>query len=282
MSPHFYLGCHQPGWLWNPAADFPLFVSHRTLRAYKTLKPSTHGWALDSGGFTELSTYGEWRTSPQEYVLATARYDREIGLLEWAAPQDWMCEPAIINGGVVNGKTFPGTHLSVAEHQRRTVGNFLLLKDLWRAESDQECPFMPVLQGWEPGDYHRCLELYTAAGEHLEDYPVVGLGSVCRRQGTAEIAGLVRSLTPKYAIHGFGMKTKGLLATGDRLESADSLAWSYDARRNAPLAGCTHKNCANCLPYAAAWRERLLDLLDGARWRGYQDDLFNPALGSAA
>lgn len=267
MKPTFYLGTHRPGWLWNPGVDGPLFVSHRALARYRTLRPATCGWALDSGGFTELSAYGEWRTSPQEYVRAVARYDREIGSLEWAAPQDWMCEPFIT----------AGTGLSVAEHQRRTVANFLLLKDLWRAESDQECPFMPVLQGWQIDDYHRCIELYERAGEHLEDYPIVGLGSVCRRQGTAEITALVRSLTPRYALHGFGMKTRGLLAVGDRLESADSLAWSYNARRSAPLAGHLHKNCANCAIYAARWRARLLDLLAASRRCGIQADLFDLA-----
>jgi hypothetical protein len=84
----FYLGTHQPHWLWNQAADFPLFVSHRTLRRYTTLRRSTHGWALDSGGFSEVSQFGEWRTSPREYVAAVARYDTEIGSLHWAAPQE--------------------------------------------------------------------------------------------------------------------------------------------------------------------------------------------------
>jgi hypothetical protein len=44
----------------------------------------------------------------------------------------------------------------------------------------------------------------------------------------------------------------------DCLASADSLAWSFEARRAAPLAGCSHANCANCLQYATAWRERTL------------------------
>jgi len=264
VKPYFYLGTHKPGWLWRPDVNWPLFVSHRALAGHVTLRPATSGWALDSGGFTELCAYGEWRTTPEQYVRAVARYDREIGSLEWAAPQDWMCEPAII----------ARTGLSVAEHQRRTVANFLLLKDIWRAESAGECPFMPVLQGWQIDDYHRCAELYEQAGEHLEGYPIVGLGSVCRRQGTGEIAALVRSLTPRYALHGFGMKTRGLLAVGDRLESADSLAWSYDARHSPPLPGHPHKSCANCAVYARRWRERLLDLLAGARRRGIQQDLF--------
>jgi hypothetical protein len=267
----FYLGTHCEAWLWAPAADFPLFVSHRRLARRKTLHPSTRGWALDSGGFTELSTYGEWRTTPQEYVRAVGRYDREIGKLEWAAPQDWMCEDAIIHGG--NG--FPGTHLSVGEHQRRTVENFLLLRDLWPAESDAECPFMPVLQGQSLAGYQRCEALYGAAGIRLEDYPVVGLGSVCRRQHTQEIAEIVRAFSPRLALHGFGVKTKGLQIAGHLLESADSLAWSYDARRSAPLAGHTHKNCANCLGWARNWRSRLLAGCASAGPRGWQEALFD-------
>jgi hypothetical protein len=95
----FYLGSHMANWLWDPAADFAMFVSHRTLAGYKRLRPSTAPWALDSGGFTELSQFGRWVTSPRQYADAVARYQREIGRLEWAAPQDWMCEPDIIAGG---------------------------------------------------------------------------------------------------------------------------------------------------------------------------------------
>ena len=48
---------------------------------------------------------------------------------------------------------------------------------------------------------------------------------------------------------------------GHALASADSLAWSYDARRRPPLPGHTHKNCANCQPYALTWRTRVLNSL---------------------
>ncbi len=59
----FLTGTHKAAWLADPRADFPLFVSHRTLATVKALRQATHSWALDSGGFTELSTYGEWRTT---------------------------------------------------------------------------------------------------------------------------------------------------------------------------------------------------------------------------
>src|SRR5207248_3954856 len=85
----FYLGTHQPAWL---ARDLgvPLLVSHRRLASRRSLPRATGPWALDSGGFTELSLYGKWRTDVHAYVAAVRRYSREIGNLDWAAGHDWM------------------------------------------------------------------------------------------------------------------------------------------------------------------------------------------------
>ncbi len=66
-------------------------------------------------------------------------------------------------------------------------------------------------------------------------------------------------------LHGFGVKAGGLVRYADCLTSADSLAWSFEAWRPAPLPGCRHANCANCLRYAAAWRERTLARLDAVQ-----------------
>jgi hypothetical protein len=192
--------------------------------------------------------YGEWRTTPEQYVAAVRRYDEEIGSLNWAAPQDWMCEPFMLGR----------TGLDVAEHQRRTVTNFVRLQELWGDRITS--PFMPVLQGWERDDYLRCIDLYGTTNVDLTEYPLVGLGSVCRRQATEEIGDIVAAVLavdPGMPLHGFGVKKRGLRAYGHLLESADSMAWSFEARRlQAPMDGCVgHKNCANCLPYALAWRE---------------------------
>lgn len=250
----FYLGTHQPAWL--ATAKVPLFVSHRRLAGRRSLPRAACDWALDSGGFSELSLFGEWRTTAADYVHAVERYDIEIGRLSWAAPQDWMCEPIML----------AKTGLSVAEHQRRTVGNFLQLRELWTADSD--CPFMPVLQGWSLEDYQRCVNLYEEAGVDLAAESVVGIGSVCRRQHSDEIEAIVTALYQRLApaggievennLHGFGVKAAGLARYGHLLGSADSMAWSYTARRSDPLPGCEgHINCANCLRYALAWRERV-------------------------
>lgn len=67
------------------------------LRGYRRAPIARAPWALDSGGFTELDTPPHrWTTTPAEYIEAVQRYATEIGRLEWAAPQDWMCEPWIV------------------------------------------------------------------------------------------------------------------------------------------------------------------------------------------
>ncbi|HEU5423452.1 MAG TPA: hypothetical protein VFU72_07940, partial [Nitrolancea sp.] len=106
----FYLGAHQPHWLEHTAR--PLFVSEMRLRKRRRLPEARTVWALDSGGFSQLFLHGDWpQGSERVYVEHVRRYVTEIGRLEWAAPQDWMCEPQMIEK----------TGLSVAEHQRRTV-----------------------------------------------------------------------------------------------------------------------------------------------------------------
>ena len=258
-GPRFYLGTHQASWLWNPKISCPLFVSRRRLVRYVKLYAATHPWALDSGGFTELSTYGRWTITPRQYCEEVARYQREIGNLQWAAPMDHMCEPAIIYGGILNGKRCPGTGQSLYVHQGRTLKNYITLIDLWPQYSDLPCPFIPVLQGWALRDYLWHADMYRAAGINLRAAPVVGLGSICRRQSSVRIGTLVQHLaTDGIRLHGFGVKTEGLQVYASHLVSSDSLAWSFDARRCEPLPGHTHKNCASCPDYALAWREELL------------------------
>jgi hypothetical protein len=237
----FFLGTHVPSWLGR--LEVPLFLSHRRLGSTRRLPVAATRWALDSGGFSELSLFGAWRTSSAAYARAIVRYSEEIGSLAWAAPQDWMCEPPIL----------AKTGRSIGYHQAATVASVLELRQLVGPL------VIPVLQGWDLGDYVACAECYHDHGLDLTVEPVVGLGSVCRRQGTATIAAIVGELAGYgLALHGFGIKTKGLGAYARHLASADSLAWSYAARRQPPMPGCTHRSCANCPRWALAWRDRVL------------------------
>ena len=253
-DPTFYLGSHMTNWL--ATVMVPLFVSHRRLARCRSLprRPEGWSWALDSGGFSELSLYGGWRTSAEEYVAAVKRYDTEIGHLAFAASQDWMVEDAIL----------AKTGLTVEDHQLRTVANFVELEQLW-VKSDtgrrSESPFIPTLQGNTLDEYGRCWDMYEDAGINLGSYVLVGVGSVCRRQHTEEIREVLESLLdrdPGLPIHGFGVKGRGLKKYGPQLCSADSLAWSFNARRHEPMPGCTHKSCSNCLRWALRWRRNLL------------------------
>lgn len=242
----FYLGTHMPHWL--TLTDVPLFVSHRRLRRRRSLPEARGAWALDSGGFTELSLYGRWETGPGEYVSAVRRYARDIGRLEWASPQDWMCEPWIV----------AKTGLTVQAHQRRTVDNFLRLRDL-----APDLPFVPVLQGWALDDYRRHIDLYAREGVDLRTERTVGVGSVCRRQNTAHIEHILGTLAAEgLRLHGFGLKVTGLRIGSHHLASADSMSWSARGRRVAGGAACGragHKSEANCLPFALDWRRHVLN-----------------------
>lgn len=252
----FYLGVHRPHWLWNESVRaVPLFVSHHQLKARKGRFPrAVTRWALDSGGFSELDRHHRFETTPGEYIAATRRYVDELGSLDWASPQDWMCEPFMI----------AKTGLSVEEHQIRTVENLLTLREL-----APDLPFIPVLQGWEIDDYVTCVGTYLEYGIDLRDEPVVGVGSVCRRQSTDEIGKIFGMLRDGgISCHGFGVKSEGIKRYGRHLSTADSMAWSYRARMAArdrqrvglrgSVEGCEKTNCANCLHFALEWRDRVL------------------------
>ena len=258
----FFLGTHQPNWLTLTAAA--LFVSDRRLRRYRRSLPTALGsWSLDSGGFTELQQYGTWDHGPTpcQYAERVRRYRDEIGGLVWAAPQDWMCEPIVLSGGTAGPIRFAGTGLSVAEHQRRTVSNLLELRAI-----APDLPFIPVLQGYTLTEYLTCIDRYHDAGVDLAAEPTVGIGSVCRREATAEAAEIIHAVSdrlPGIRLHGFGIKTSGLGAYGSLLASSDSMAWSAAARYSPSLPGCTHTTCANCPKWAFRWRERVLASLGG-------------------
>jgi len=246
-GPTFWLGTHETSWLGKTVV--PLFVSARRLRKRKTLPRANGPWALDSGGFTELSMHGEWTVPSMKYAEEAQRWGKEIGGLHWAAIQDWMCEP------VIREKT----GLRVDQHQLRTCASYRELLAL-----APDVPWAPVLQGWDYDDYFRHVQMYLAGGWDLASLPLVGLGSVCRRQDTAMTEELIRDLHGLgIKIHAFGLKIKGLQRVAPFVASSGSLSWSRQARYAPPLAGvCTHGSCANCIKYALRWRDRVVRIVE--------------------
>jgi hypothetical protein len=231
-----------PNWL--GLTDVPLMVSHGTLRRRRNFPRALGEWVLDSKGFTELKDNGCWTILARAYATAAQRYMHEIGGLRWASIQDWMCEPFIL----------AKTGLSVEEHQRRTIDSWFELHDL-----APNVPWIPILQGWSARDYLRHVEQWTRRGVNLVKAAIVGVGSVCRRQGTREAVDIFKALSwLGLKLHGFGVKINGLRMAKRYLGSSDSMAWSYAARREPGcFPGHTHRNGANCLMYALQWRERL-------------------------
>ena len=122
---HFFIGLDHPAVAWPFVRSM---ISINTIRDRKG-PFRVNDWIMDSGGFTELSTYGRWRTSPKEYAAQINRW-KDNGNLVAAVTQDLMCEPFILHK----------TGLSVDDHQKITVERYARLIDLTNVY------VMPVLQ----------------------------------------------------------------------------------------------------------------------------------------
>jgi hypothetical protein len=238
----FYLGVSQVSWLWNDQVAEPLFVSFRQMRRSKKFRPALERWALDSGGFTELSKFGKWTISPDQYLTEAYQIFEVTGEPDWMAPQDWMCEPWIIQT----------TGLSVDWHQKLTIENFLELRS-------RSHLVIPVLQGYELDDYLNHVQMYHDAGVDLRTEALVGVGSICRRQGSEEASDILSRLHDMgLRLHGFGVKGAGIRKYGSSLVSADSLAWSWGGRKIRPCPHTGKASCNHCIVHAMKWKEKFV------------------------
>lgn len=211
----FYIGLHQP----SDAKHFGrCMVSVNRLWNRRSGFESGE-WIMDSGAFTEISRHGRFRREPNEYA-AVIRHQAKGGRLIAAVSQDVMCEPFIIRK----------TGLSVLAHQAITIKRY----DRLLREDCGGVYIMPVLQGYTAAEYVRHIALY---GPRLAPGVWVGVGSVCKRQGdVAAIEAVliaIKDARPDLHLHGFGVKITALQSSivRDCLYSADSMAWSYAARR---------------------------------------------------
>lgn len=210
----FFTGLHQP----SDAKHFnAAFVSVNRIRDRKT-RFEVGDWIMDSGAFTEVSTHGGYRYSVIEYAAQIRRW-KECGNLLAAVSQDYMCEPFIIKK----------TGLSVADHHRLTIERYDAL-----VECNTGVYILPVLQGYAPQDYVDHIRLY---GDRLAEGAWVGVGSICKRNGDIgaieDVLLAIHHERPDLKLHGFGLKTTALSSglVQELLETADSMAWSFAARR---------------------------------------------------
>lgn len=210
----FFVGLHQP----SDAKYFErAFVSVNRLRRRRKAVEAAQ-WIMDSGAFTEISTHGRYRHSVEEYAAEINRWASSPGLLA-VVSQDYMCEPFILEK----------TGLTVQDHQRLTIERYDTLLPLVSGVY-----VMPVLQGYTAADYLRHLDMY---GERLAHGAWVGVGSVCKRNASPyaveRILAEIKKARPDLRLHGFGLKATALAHGTIRgaLYSADSMAWSFAARR---------------------------------------------------
>lgn len=230
----FFTGLHQP----SDAKHFDAaFVSVNRLRDRKSPFP-VGDWIMDSGAFSTIQQHGGYPHPVSEYAAQIKRWST-CGNLLAAVAQDYMCEAAML---AITGLTIP-------EHQRLTVERY----DALLACDTGGVPIMPVLQGYAPEDYVAHIRMY---GDRLKPGMWVGVGSVCKRNGKVSaieaVLCAVKRERPDLRLHGFGLKTTALSSglVRDLLETADSMAWSYAARREG-------RN-ANDWREAKAWTERIV------------------------
>ena len=234
---HFYVGLHQP----SDARHFDrCMVSIARLRTRRSGFAAGE-WVLDSGAFSEIAQHGRYRDAPEVYAAQVARWSTN-GQLVAAVSQDYMCEAVMLEQ----------TGLTIADHQRLTIARY----DALRALVPAHIYLMPVLQGYLPEQYLTHLAAY---GDRLAPAMWVGVGSVCKRNGSprdmAAVLRPIKAARPDLRLHGFGAKKTALQSqeVRDYLHSADSLAWSYHERRNGGNAN-DWRNAARYVAAVEGWQ----------------------------
>ena len=210
----FFTGLHQPSDARHIDAAF-ISVNRLVRRKSDFL---VGDWIMDSGAFSHMLRDGE-HMPVKEYVNQILRW-KNCGNLLAAVTQDYMCEPFILEK----------TGLTILDHQRLTVERYDAL-----LRYDTGCYILPVLQGYSPDDYVRHVRMY---GDRLGPGMWVGVGSICKRNGLPkkilDILMAIKLERPDLRLHGFGLKKTSLDNVTIRalLETADSMAWSFAARKN--------------------------------------------------
>lgn len=211
----FYIGLHQP----SDARHFDrCLISIARLRKRRG-NFVVNRWMLDSGAYSELADHGRYRDPVEVYARQIERWSW-CGQLEAAVGQDYMCAPPVL----------AKTGLSIADHQRLSIERY----DALRALVHSRTYVLPTLQGWQPEEYAAHVRDY---GQRLAPGAWVGVGSVAARSDdTALVLAILRAIKqerPDLKLHGFGLKAATFAAPelATMLHSADSIAWSFAARR---------------------------------------------------
>jgi hypothetical protein len=213
----FFTGMHHP----SDAAKVPAaFVSVNAIYKRKSAFPARRA-VLDCGGFKTIELHGGYPKPVEDYAAQIRKVKGWLGgRLLAAVAQDYMCEAFML----------AKTRLTVAEHQRLTIERYDALMQCDLAG----CRIMPVLQGYTPAEYVAHLAQY---GARLVRRMWVGVGSICKRNSTPgaieEVLLAIKKVRPDLRLHAFGVKVTALGSqlVRDLIFSADSMAWSFAARK---------------------------------------------------
>jgi hypothetical protein len=185
---------------------------------------------LDSAGFVAASRYRGFAWTVDQYLDLGAAYP-----WRWFASMDLCVEPEIARNRDLVMDRISGT----VDLNRACIRGARERGILDR--------LMPVLQGWMPEDYVRCLERMP----DLSGFPIVGVGSMCRRHlhGPQGILQVIETLDRELRgtsirLHLFGLKGVGAaeLRQHPRVATVDSQAYGTKARVEAREAGMSKTN----------------------------------------
>lgn len=219
----------------------------------------TKSVALDSAGFVAMKVHGGYPWSIHQYCdLVQEPIKGMIEPWSWWSQMDFCCEPEIASN-----------EAQVKERINATVESLSLCIDEAKKRG-MRMP-MPILQGWRPIDYELCVGLFDQILDGNWP-PLVGVGSVCRRQlngpnGLIPVINSISRLLPKSKLHLFGVKGLAIAHLGDNVESIDSCAWDFAARKDiqryrreymAQHIGTTMSDATKALPCTNALKARYM------------------------
>ncbi len=215
MLTEFYYGT---SWHW------PLPYLPRVMLSYNYVRNLKKPWKidipfmLDSGAYSVIMKYGKYPYTPEQYAKGIEMWKPDIA---WT--MDYPCEPNVRMKG----------NYDVKQSQEMTIQNQIKLEQLGAKT-------MMVVQGWKLEDYLENLDRIKEQGLLTER---LGIGSICRRGQTKQIADIIRAIynnVPSWVkLHGFGVKVQVFKLTDAKfyLYSADSLSWGYQQRYGDWLKG---------------------------------------------
>lgn len=154
---------------------------------------------------------------------------------QWFASADMCVEPEVAQNRTEVFDRISGT---------ARLNRECLIEARQRGIADR---FTPVVQGWHPHDYLRCLDRMP----DIAGFPILGVGSMCRRhvEGDTGILRVVDVLdralgSSPVRLHLFGLKTTGMaeLNSHPRIASVDSQAYGVAARKAAHKGGFFKSN----------------------------------------